>query len=531
MALLCAAMMAAASLGVVAPAQAAFRFDRTDVSLSLGTNQRLTDVAVGDLDGANGPDIVVSARGDNMVYVLRNQGDGTFAEPVGYSACAPLTGAPGQIVTGQLNVAQDERLDVAVACGVVTVLRGNGEGALGAPVPTALASSGSLAAGELTGGGGPELLTGAPTANAAADLLCFVVQPFELADIRCGNPAPVEDPPLFASTMEGPLTGTQTPIAANFSDPLGRRYDEVVGVNPLNTREVNVYGREPASNFTAWSSTMRATSADGAYFLDVGDVEGDGDRDLLVGHLQGGVLDVFVWGRSGILPGAVPTTTQTTGSATTDGKLAELDGDGALDVVVAGLEGRLAVHRGRGDGTFAPREEVAVPAAAGAILAVADLAGDRKPDIVLGTSQGAAGRSDQVTVLINGTPTAPPAGTPVLRPARGITGLKTRFRVGRRQKALRLARATNPSAAATKQTLTARGPGHRTRQVVIGGGRTTVPTGTRRTVVLRLNRRGRRLLRERRKMTARLVLVARGPTGLRDTIRKRVRLIAKPARR
>ena len=154
-----------------------------------------------------------------------------------------MTGAPRQIVTGQLNVAQDQRLDVAVACGVLTVLHGNGAGALGAPVPTALASSGSLAVGELTGGGGPELLTGAPTANAAADLLCFVVQPFELADIRCGNPAPVEDPPLLASTMQGPLAGTQTPIAANFSDPLGRRYDEVVGVNPLNTREVSVYGK------------------------------------------------------------------------------------------------------------------------------------------------------------------------------------------------------------------------------------------------------------------------------------------------
>ena len=235
--------------------------------------------------------------------------------------------------------------------------------------------------------------------------------------------------------------------------------------------------------------------------------------------------------RSGILPGAAPRTTQTIGSATTDGKLADFDGDGALDVVVAGLQGRLAVHRGRGDGTFAPGQDVAVPAAAGAILAVADLSGDRRPDIVLGTSQGSAGRSDQVTVLINGTPTAPPAGTPVLRPARGITGLKTRFRVSRRQKALRLAKAMNPSAAATKQTLTARRPGHGTRRVVIGSGRTTVATGMRRTVVLTLNRRGRRLLRERRKMTARLVLVAHGPTGLRDTIKKRVRLTAKPARR
>ena len=266
--------------------------------------------------------------------------------------------------------------------------------------------------------------------------------------------------------------------------------------------------------------------ADRAYFLDVGDVEGDGDRDLLVGHLQGGVLDVFVWGRSGILPGAVPSTTQTIGSATTDGKLADFDGDGALDVVVAGLQ---AVWRSNGAGATArspPARTWRCPP-----RRARSWRWQTSPATESQTSSrhlpGSAGRSDQVTVLINRTSTAPPAGTPVLRPARGISGLKTRFRVSRGQKALRLAKAINPSAAATSQTLTARRPGKRTRRVVIGSGRTTVATGTRRTVVLRLNRRGRSLLRERRKMTARLVLVARGPTGLRDTIKKRVRLTAK----
>ena len=68
MALSCAAMMAAVVLTIAAPAQAAFVFGRTDVNLSAGANQRLVDVAIGDLDGANGPDIVVSALDDNRVY-------------------------------------------------------------------------------------------------------------------------------------------------------------------------------------------------------------------------------------------------------------------------------------------------------------------------------------------------------------------------------------------------------------------------------------------------------------------------------
>jgi hypothetical protein len=529
MALLCAAGMAAASLCAAPSAQAAFAFDRTDVRLSSGTNQGLTDVAVGDLDGVNGPDIVASAAGVNRVYVMRNGAGGSFAAPVGHGACAPLTGAPRQIVTGQLNVATDQRLDVGVACSLVTVLRGNGAGGLGTPLPTAQPSGGSLATAELTDGDGVELLTGAPTATPGGNLLCFVSQPFGVGDVNCGNPPPVANPPLFASTSQGPLAGTQTPAAVNFSDPDGRRYDEVVAVNPANTRQVNVYGRDPGANYNSWSSTMRTTSADRAYYVDVGDLDRDGDMDMLVGHLGGGVLDVFVWGRSGILPDAVPRRTQTIGSSTTDGKLADFDGDGALDVVVAGLQGRLAVQRGRGDGTFAPRQAVTVPAGARAVLAVADLGGDRKPDIVLGTASGSAARPDHVTVLINRTRTAPPAGTPVLRPARGITGLRTRFRVRRTQKTLRLARAVNPSAAATTQKLTAKGRGK--RRIAIGSGRTTVPTGTRRTVVLKLNRRGRKLLRKRRRMATRLVLVARGPTGLRDTIKKRVRLTASGARR
>ncbi len=43
-------------------------------------------VAIGDLDGVNGPDLAVANGefGSNDVSVLLNQGDGTFAAPVAY---------------------------------------------------------------------------------------------------------------------------------------------------------------------------------------------------------------------------------------------------------------------------------------------------------------------------------------------------------------------------------------------------------------------------------------------------------------
>ena len=39
-------------------------------------------VAIGDLDGVNGPDLALANELSNNVSVLLNQGDGTFAAPV-----------------------------------------------------------------------------------------------------------------------------------------------------------------------------------------------------------------------------------------------------------------------------------------------------------------------------------------------------------------------------------------------------------------------------------------------------------------
>ncbi|MHC4209647.1 MAG: FG-GAP-like repeat-containing protein, partial [Planctomycetota bacterium] len=45
-----------------------------------------SSVAIGDLDGDNGPDLTVANRSGNDVSVLLNQGDGTFAAAVAYAA-------------------------------------------------------------------------------------------------------------------------------------------------------------------------------------------------------------------------------------------------------------------------------------------------------------------------------------------------------------------------------------------------------------------------------------------------------------
>src|SRR5262249_15264698 len=110
-----------------------FSFARTDYLLESHLNG-LGSVAVGDLDGVNGPDIVVlsytGGASASTVNVLLNNGDGTFA------AAKPFDGCDGAsaLVVGQFNPSTDDHLDVAMICGnqqSIGRMLGDGKGNLG----------------------------------------------------------------------------------------------------------------------------------------------------------------------------------------------------------------------------------------------------------------------------------------------------------------------------------------------------------------------------------------------------------------
>lgn len=95
-----------------------------------------------------------------------------------------------------------------------------------------------------------------------------------------------------------------------------------------------------------------------------------------------------------------------------------------------------------------------------------------------------------------------------------------------------LGTAVNAPVSSTTQKLTigaGGGSASGARRIVIGRGRTAVPAGTTKKMKLTLNRAGRRLLRKRRKLRAQLTVVAKGPTGMTDTVTRTVRL--RPKRR
>ena len=509
-----------------AAARADFSFDRTDFDTA--TNAQLYDVAIADLGGANGPDIVATAFNRNKLLLLRNQGSGTFAAPVERDACGNGNAFPAQIVAGKFDA--DPVGDVAVACGFVAIVPGGGVAGLNAPQATAWQTRGIVAAGELNGGGNAELVFGGPAGGNKA-VLCFVIQPFSSASPICGNPMDPQ-PPLLPDAIQGFWAGTPAPVVADLVGPASPRHDEVFGLNTTHLDAITIYNRAPISGpgplFQSWNAVERTTSTSKPYFIDVGDIEADGDMDILVGHRDGGHFDLFVNGTAGIPPDAQPTQTTTIGFENQAGRLADFDGDGRLDAVIATGQGRVALHRGNGDGTFGGAVDVGVVGSQSQVaLDVGDLDGDHDPDIVVSERHSTltSNTADKLTVLINrslppvtGPPPLPsPAGPP--SPITGLKGLKSTIVIDRKGRAV-LGKATNPPTAATSQTVAA-------RRTVLARGRTTIRPGATKQLVVKLGAKAMRRLKRTQRVT--VTIRATGPTGLKATLRRRVKL-RRPAR-
>ena len=135
------ALLLAAALGTVsfgAPAQnASVNLVRTDIALAAAPES----VAIGDLDGRNGKDILVALPASGNVGVLLNNGDGTFAPMQTYTAGPACAGLAVDITLGDVTspapgnrLLPDGNLDAYVACAPYVVrLTGDGTGALSNP--------------------------------------------------------------------------------------------------------------------------------------------------------------------------------------------------------------------------------------------------------------------------------------------------------------------------------------------------------------------------------------------------------------
>ncbi len=149
----------------------------------------------------------------------------------------------------------------------------------------------------------------------------------------------------------------------------------------------------------------------GVYDVAIADLNHDGKPDLVVVGCEwdsclgeGGPLAVLLGNGDGTFQPAI---TYDAGSALSVA-VADVNGDGNPDLLVANWNWTVAVLLGKGDGTFQPA--VTYPSDGGGVIAVADVNGDNKPDVVVANTSGGS-HDGWISVLLgNGDGTFQPPG-------------------------------------------------------------------------------------------------------------------------
>jgi len=358
-------------------------------------------VAVADVNGDGKPDLIVAnaclSNGhgctgtDGVIGVLLGNGDGTFQPPLTYDS-GPL----GAQVVAVNDLNGDGFPDLIVSNGCygtnncsdsVSILLGNGDGTFKTPV---VYSSGgyqpySVAVADVNGDGKPDVLV----VNICADNTCGTDG---TVGVLLGNGDGTFEPAVAYDS------GGATPLSVTVADVNGDgKPDLVVAYQGCFNCQTNPNVGVLLGNGdgTFQPSVAYATAGYFATSVAVADVNGDGKPDLLVVN-ECSEYTCKKPGSVGVLLGNGDGTFQTAVAYGSGGAfpflvaVADVNGDGKPDLLVANFcadnacatKGLVGVLLGNGDGTF----QSAVTYATGGYktywMAVADVNGDGKPDLL-----------------------------------------------------------------------------------------------------------------------------------------------------
>jgi hypothetical protein len=405
-------------------------------------------IAVGDFNGDGIPDLVTGAArcvgsvsqtycqtNGPLLALLLGNGDGSFQYPQTIINGNYSSGALTQLIAGDFN--GDGQLDImaflwgaTIAPSEVGVYLGNGNGTFQVPVVTVLGETSefSAAVADVNGDGKLDLIvpfggawmTGGPGSNVVKVFLgngdgsfqspvsyATGIYPFSaaVADVNGdGKPDLVAASWLddSVSVLAGNGDGTfQAPVSTQAAAYDLRAASCGPGCNldqlpVIALADFNGDGKLDVAVAGQFSTWVLWGNGDGSFQVTpnyaaggivpgpiaAGDVNGDGKLDLVVGNLSG--IGVLFGNGDGTFQSAV-------GYGVTPGALvlSDVNGDGSPDLVyTSGFN--VNVQLNNGDGTFQAAVGYGAGGAAGSGgiggLAVADVNGDGKPDLVVGVT-------------------------------------------------------------------------------------------------------------------------------------------------
>ena len=303
-------------------------------------------VALADLNGDGSMDLLGYDNNDKSVSLYLGANDGSFGP--GTVVSSGFISSVHAINTGDMD--GDGDLDLVIADAnnsKVRVHLNNGAGSFGPALVTNFPSSVlTMALGDVDGDCDLDLLTASGIyLNNGSGTLGF-----------------------------GSSISLQSPLGLGLGDLDGDGDLDAVGDNCVRFNNgQGVFG-------SGYSFPQAATGQ--AVLL--GDLDGDGDLDLVVPDAESFGKSVWIYKNDGAGQLAPPVVIQTPDNQCYEAALADMDGDGDLDILVDGSS--VGLLRNNGSGAFAAPEQT--PAPGGWYMAVGDLDNDSDLDYVcVGTNR------------------------------------------------------------------------------------------------------------------------------------------------
>jgi len=344
-------------------------------------------IAIGDVNGDGIPDLVSSGG-----YIAFGKADGTFTTPLPY----PIESAMGTFNVVLADLRNNGLTDIVIdAEKAVSVLLSEGKGGYEDGLWTKL--PGGAACGvtaDYNRDGKPDVAVNTPTGVAILLGTGIAATPFTtgatmtLADTGClltgdlngdGIPDLLVTTPTALVAYLGNGDGTFTESS---STPVSPGYVVLADFNHDGKLDFATSGNQLAlgngdGTFQAPVAIVANVPLGGFYCIAAGDINGDGWGDLVLGSFSDSLFVLLNDQQGGFTQ--VPTSF---GATTVQAILADLNGDGKLDLIIAYIEGGGAqVYLGNGAGGFTQHallgDSIDVP---GPVI-VTDLNGDGILDV------------------------------------------------------------------------------------------------------------------------------------------------------
>jgi hypothetical protein len=393
------------------------------------------ELVVADFDGDGKWDVAVGSVANHPVFLLLGKGDGTFAPYYSCWSGGGLNDVPDAAALAAADIDGDGKTDLVVANtseNTVSLLIGNGKGSFAAPMAYSVGGTpADVAIGNLNVDTNPDLVVVNQSSNTVSVLLGNGPAPFSPhkayavgqrpSAVAIGDLDGDGKPDLVVSN-----SGTPSTISVLLNNGDGTFKAQVtypVDPGPRSVALADLNGDGKLDIVTANTSTGPGTvsvllgNGNGTFAgavtyavgtrpvsVAIGDLNGDNRPDLAVtgGDLGSNTASILLNKGDGTF---LAQTTVVVGSTQpTSVALTDLDGDGKLDLVTTGNgfpDDLVSVLRGNGDGTFRPPATFAVQFSPGAV-AFTDLNGDGRLDMVV-ASKGFAGDLGDLTVLTGRT--------------------------------------------------------------------------------------------------------------------------------